>query len=167
MRTIRVTAHRGGKVLHYTRHITPKQIAAAKRNVKVARKAWVSESHLARQKAMPAYKFRGMTEAQIKAEMVKEHKRFVPIGGFAWIDVGRPKHHYVLAKKTKFGWEKEKFTTKEHVGEEGRHKWLKMSHAARARAMPERKGKAGYTKKLVTKTSVLGHRYKAPVWVRK
>ena len=56
MRTIRVTAHRGNKVITYTRRITPKQIRAAKSNIKKARNKWMSMSHVARAKTMPTYK---------------------------------------------------------------------------------------------------------------
>ena len=53
MRTIHITAHRAGHVLHYKRHITPKQIAAAKQNIKKANRVWRTMSHLARSRAMP------------------------------------------------------------------------------------------------------------------
>jgi hypothetical protein len=173
-KTVRIPAKtftRAGKTVHrkaYTKTITPKARAAARKNVKTARRAWMRMSPTAREKAMPPKRFKGMSEAQIKKAVHKKGERYVPVGGYAWIDVGRKGHHYVLAKKTMFGWKREKtVSSPAQVGLAGRKKWVGMSHKARARAMPSRKGKAGYTKKTVTKTSVLGKRYRAPVWVKK
>ena len=174
VKTIRIPAttfKRAGKTVHrgaYTKTITPKMRATARKNVKIARKKWMSMSPSARRKAMPPKKYRSMSEAQIKKAVTKAGKRYVAPKGYAWIDVGRPKHHYVLAQKTATGWKKIRTVSKpSQVGAEGRKKWMSMSPSARKRAMPERKGKTGYTKKLITKTSVLGKRYRAPVWVKK
>lgn len=123
-------------------------------------------------KTMPSRRFPGMAEPEIKQALAKTRQRYVPVGGYAWIDVGRPKHHYVLAKKTEFGWKKMKTVEakagKPHpVGMEGRKRWIGMSHAERMRSAPSRKGRAGYVKAYITKTSSTGKRYKAPVWVTK
>lgn len=67
-----------------------KQRAAARKNIKKARKKWMSMSPRQRRKAMPS-KRKG------------KFKKY-PVGQIITIDVGRPKHHYIRAKKTKYGW---------------------------------------------------------------
>jgi len=67
-----------------------KQRAAARKNIKKARKKWMSMSPRQRRKAMPNRK-KG------------KYKRY-PVGQVITIDVGRPKHHYIRVKKTKYGW---------------------------------------------------------------
>ena len=136
------------------RLISPLRHAAAKRNIKKARMEWMKMSHLARQKAMPGREYEGLTQAQIKKAVQKQHKRYIPVGGYAWLDVGRPRHHYVLVKKTKYGWNKEtglvpRKTLQKMVGK-ARSKWMHMTHAQRVRAMPERKGLKGYHKVPIT-----------------
>lgn len=122
---------------------------------------------------MPSRRFPKMTETQIKKALTKAGKRYVPVGGYVWIDVGRPAHHYVLAKKTKVGWKKVKTVDarkgKPHpVGLTGRRKWMGMSHAKRMRLAPSRKGRAGYTKKTVMRTHpITGTKFKTHIWVKK
>jgi hypothetical protein len=136
------------------RLISPLRRASAKKNVVKARHVWIRMSHLERQKSMPAKKYAGLTQKQIKQKIKKAGKRYVPIGGYAWLDVGRPKHHYVLAQKTKYGWTKKtglvpRKTLQKIVGK-ARTKWMRMTHAQRIRVTPERKGKAGYHKVPIT-----------------
>ena len=115
------------------RRITRKRILAAKRNIKKALKAWMKMSARARRKAMPS--------------RVKKPKIKYPVGTWITKDVGRPKHHYIIAKKTKYGWEKSKLIPLKELQEKAkkaREVWMKMSSAARKRAMPSRKGVKGY-----------------------
>jgi len=56
VRRIKIVAHRKGKIIRYTRRITPKMIRAAKKNVKKARRKWMRMSPAARAKTMPTYK---------------------------------------------------------------------------------------------------------------
>jgi len=55
-RKIKVTAIRAGKKITYYRRITPKAVRAARKNIKKARKKWMSMSKRARAKTMPTYK---------------------------------------------------------------------------------------------------------------
>ena len=51
------TYRRKGKIIHrkgYTRRVTAKQRAAARRNIKKALRKWKSMSHRARARAMPS-----------------------------------------------------------------------------------------------------------------
>lgn len=134
------------------RLITPLRRATARKNIVKARHVWMNMSHLERQKVMPSKT--GMTETELKEALKKQGKRYVPIGGYAWLDVGRPKHHYVLVKKTKYGWNKisglvPRKTLQKTIGK-ARAKWIHMTHKQRVRAMPERKGKTGYHKVPIT-----------------
>jgi len=70
--------------------VSKKQKAAALRNIKKARKKWMKMSLKSRRKAMPGRR-KG------------KYKKY-PVGQIITIDVGRPKHHYIHAKKTKHGW---------------------------------------------------------------
>ena len=117
---------------------TAKQRAAARRNIKKARKKWMSMSAKARRKAMPARR-KG------------KFKRY-PVGQYMLLDVGRKGHHYQYVKKTKYGWKKVsapkgvKEIKKGYIYKTpavgramtaaARRKWKKMSPAARAKAMP-------------------------------
>ena len=84
--------------------------AARRRALEKARRKWMRMSPRARRRAMPS--------------KVKHPKRVLPVGSWITKDVGRPKHHYIVARKTKYGWEKTRLLT---------HKTLK-NKAAKARA---------------------------------
>ena len=139
------TVHRKGKVYHvkgYTRSETPRQRAAARRNVVVARKKWMHMSPTAREKAMPA------------RNLHPSHR--YPVGTYMMLDVGEKKDHYQYVQKTKYGWKKveapravRKYQVKGKPGyvvlttksgkamtAPARKRWMHMSHTARAKAMP-------------------------------
>ena len=63
---------------------------ARKRALLKARRKWMRMSPKARRKAMPA-------------RNPRPKKRY-KVGQIITIDVGRPGHHYIRAKKTKYGW---------------------------------------------------------------
>jgi len=152
------------------RRITKKRIETAKKNIKKAREKWKKMSHKKRQKVMPSRKYKGLSEAKIKKLVTAKGKRYVPIGEYAWIDVGRPKNHYVLAKKTKYGWERRGIATLKTLQknvEKARKKWVKMSPKARAKVMPERKGKKGYVKVKIKKHSKTGKLFDSYVWKKR
>ncbi len=67
-----------------------KQIIAAKKNIVKARRAWMKMRPRARRKTMPARN--------------PHPSRRYPVGSYVTLDVGRPGHHYIHAKKTKYGW---------------------------------------------------------------
>jgi len=120
------------------RKMTKKLLKALRKNVKKARSRWMKMSATARQKAMPAK----LTSLQIKK--LKKAGKYYPIGSYVTIDTGRPKHHYIVVKKTKYGWEKSKrgLMTRAQMLKgvsKARGKWMGMSHKARAIAMPSRK----------------------------
>ena len=104
-----------------------KQRQAARRNIKKARRKWMRMSSIARRKTMPS--------------RIKHPSRRYPIGSYITKDVGRIGHHYIIAKKMKYGWSKPKLVTKSYLQRKvshARRKWMRMSHAARKRAMPGR-----------------------------
>jgi len=82
------------------RRKTPKQIAAARRSIKIARRKWMRMPTILRQKAMPARK----TLAQVR----REGKRIYPVGQYMMLDIGKKRRHYVYVRKTKYGWERVK-----------------------------------------------------------
>jgi hypothetical protein len=141
-------AHKHHKTIDSAgRLVSPLRRAAARRNIVKARHAWMAMSEEARRKAMPPHKFKGMSEEEIREELKKEHKRYISVGGFLTKDVGRPKHHYIVTEKLKWGWKKPKFVTQEYLAKKmakARHVWMRMSHAARVKAMPGRKHRKGY-----------------------
>ena len=71
---------------------TRRQIQAARRNIKIARRKWMHQSHLQRQKEMPGH--------------AKGHFHKLPVGSYVMLDVGKKKGHYQFAQKTKYGWNK-------------------------------------------------------------
>jgi len=176
VKTTRVTIHRNGKKITYTRRITQKQIRAAKQNIKKARKAWMNMSSKARRKAMPA--------------KTKNPPKKYKVGQYMALDVGRPKRHYIFVKKVAYGWKKvkppkgvktEKVKLKngrtaklvplkelqKHIAR-ARKAWMQMSSTARKRAMPQRKGRKGYVAKKVTRRHwKTGKKYTTTVWVKK
>jgi len=182
VRTIKVTAIRNGKKITYTRRITPKLIRTAKKNIKKARQKWMQMTSKARRKAMPPKKYKGLSETEIKKQLRKQGKRYIPVGGYAWLDVGRKKHHYVLMKKTKFGWKKAKaphgmkpvtykgkkmYTQKQlaNLITKARQKWMRMTPTQRKRVMPERKGRKGYKKVAVTRVHPrTGTKFTTHIW---
>jgi len=100
--------------------------------------------------------------------------------GYRVIDVGRPGHHYVRVavleprgkgKGVRKGTTVGKLITKKQLQaqiKKARRKWMRMSPTARKRAMPERKGRRGYKKKLVTMRHwKTGKRFKRVVWVKR
>ena len=122
---------------------------ARRKAIKKARKVWMAMKPKARRKAMPPKKYKELTEYQIKKKVEKAGKRYVPIGGYAWLDVGRPKHTYILVQKVKHGWKKIRKVKykkgKPHpVGLKGRRVWMKMPSKLRKQVMPERKERPAY-----------------------
>jgi len=111
--------------------------AEKQRLMKKIRKKWVGMKPIERRKAMPPKKYKGMTEAEIKKAVEREGKRYVPVGKYAWLDVGRPKRHYVLVQKVKYGWKKIKgLTPKAYLEQKmlkARKKWMAMTPAQRKR----------------------------------
>jgi len=83
--------------------------AEKRRLMNKIRKKWISMSSTARQKAMPP-KLKAKAIAKLKRE-----GRFYPVGQYVTIDVGRPKHTYIITKKTKYGWTPAKKVTYEQL----------------------------------------------------
>jgi len=71
-----------------------KQKAAARKNIKKARKKWMRMSEKARRKAMPP--------------RVKRPRKVYPVGQYMMLDVGKPGGHYQFVRKTRYGWKKVK-----------------------------------------------------------
>jgi len=136
------------------RKITRKRILAARRNIEKARKKWMSMSKKARRKAMPS--------------RVKKPSKVYPVGTWITKDVGKPKHHYIVARKTKYGWEKSKLVPIKELQEKAkkaREVWMRMSSTSRKRVMPQRKGVAGY-KKVAVLVKRNGKWYKTHRWIK-
>ena len=134
--------------------LTKKQLAAMRRNIKKARKKWMSMSSKARRKAMPS--------------RVKKPSKVYPVGTWITKDVGRPRHHYIVARKTKYGWEKSKLVPLKELQEKAkkaREVWIRMSSTSRKRVMPQRKGVAGY-KKVAVLVKRNGKWYKTHRWIK-
>ena len=74
------------------RKLTKKQLEAMRKNIKKARKKWMSMSSKARRKARPS--------------RVEKPVKTYPAGQYMVLDVGRKKHHYIFVQKTKYGWKK-------------------------------------------------------------
>ncbi|MBS3088913.1 hypothetical protein J4402_04015 [Candidatus Pacearchaeota archaeon] len=101
---------------------------ARRKALNKTRKKWMNMSPTSRQKAMPPKN--------------KHPSKKLPVGSYVTIDVGRKGHHYVVAKKTKYGWTDSKLRTKKQLAKKAVHArktWMKMSPKARAKAMPNRK----------------------------
>lgn len=104
---------------------------ARRKALNKTRKKWMKMPPTARQKAMPAKN--------------KHPKKRLPVGSHITVDVGRPGHHYIIARKTKYGWVgSKKLYSKADLAKKAAHArkaWMKMPPTARAKAMPGRKKK--------------------------
>ena len=131
------------------RLITPLRRATARKNIIKARHKWMAMSHKARERVMPSHRFPNWTEEQIKEELKKEHKRYIPIGGYLTKGIGKANlnhehHHYIVTRKQKYGWTKPKIVTHQTLVKKiGKARKVWMHETPRMRA---RKGKAGYHK---------------------
>ena len=103
-----------------------------------ARRKWMKMSPAKRREVMPA------SHRHLEAHIERHGARYVakkryPIGKTITLDVGRKGHHYVHARKVKNGWVVGPLRSKEYLQKHAVHarrKWVKMSPAARAKAMP-------------------------------
>jgi len=147
------------------RHISPEAREVWRKNLEKARKKWISMSHRARARAMPNRDSYPETKEKKKSPIVRYRVK----------DVGRPRHHYLLVcvhkkKGKRAGATEGKLITESTLLKrikKAREKWVSMPSTRRKRVMPERKGKKGYVRKRILKTSKTGKKFYSWVWVKK